>query len=132
MAATAGLTVRKWMEGKGNAEASCRVPVLDKGLGQVGSLARSLPSLPPPEQVVDFKHGSVHRVLIVSYETLRKHNAELAGTADLLVGWGVFFTSILHLGSLVCRMCARPVGRAAATSGTLCCLCPPSHCAGVR
>ena len=36
-------------------------------------------------QVVDFKHGSVHRVLITSYETLRKHSAELAGTVDLLV-----------------------------------------------
>ncbi|KAI7843688.1 hypothetical protein COHA_002588 [Chlorella ohadii] len=36
------------------------------------------------QQVVDFKHGSVHRVLIISYETLRKHSAELAGTVDLL------------------------------------------------
>ncbi|PRW57845.1 DNA repair and recombination RAD54B [Chlorella sorokiniana] len=36
------------------------------------------------QQVVDFKHGSVHRVLITSYETLRKHSAELAGTVDLL------------------------------------------------
>ena len=39
----------------------------------------------PCPQVVDFKHGSVHRVVVVSYETLRKHAAELAGCVDLLV-----------------------------------------------
>ena len=38
-----------------------------------------------PLQVVDFKHGSVHRVAVVSYETLRKHAAELAGAVDLLI-----------------------------------------------
>ncbi len=51
--------------------------------GQPPSFNRACILLPP--QVVDFKHGSVHRVLIVSYETLRKHSAELAGTVDLLV-----------------------------------------------
>ncbi|KAL4434006.1 hypothetical protein ABPG75_000447 [Micractinium tetrahymenae] len=43
---------------------------------------------PGPEgkqQVTDFKHGSVHRVVVVSYETLRKHAADLAGCIDLLV-----------------------------------------------
>jgi hypothetical protein len=42
-------------------------------------------NLLPCPQVVDFKHGSVHRVVVVSYETLRKHAAELAGCVDLLV-----------------------------------------------
>ncbi|KAI3434723.1 hypothetical protein D9Q98_002784 [Chlorella vulgaris] len=37
------------------------------------------------QQVVDFKHGSVYRAVAVSYETLRKHAAELAGCVDLLV-----------------------------------------------
>lgn len=41
---------------------------------------------PTSRQVVDFKHGSVHRVAVVSYETLRKHSADLAGSIDLLVG----------------------------------------------
>lgn len=35
--------------------------------------------------MVDFKHGSVYRAVAVSYETLRKHAAELAGCVDLLV-----------------------------------------------
>lgn len=43
------------------------------------------PSLPPPGQVLDFKLGAVCRVAAVSYETLRKHAADLAGCVDLLV-----------------------------------------------
>lgn len=37
------------------------------------------------QQVADFKLGSVWKLLIGSYEALRKHGADLAGTADLLV-----------------------------------------------
>ena len=36
-------------------------------------------------QVTDFKHGTVWKLLIASYETLRKFVGELAGTCDLLV-----------------------------------------------
>jgi len=36
-------------------------------------------------QVNDFKHGSVYHVVVLSYEALRKHAAELAGTCGLLV-----------------------------------------------
>jgi len=36
-------------------------------------------------QVTDFKHGTIWRLMIASYETLRKFAAELAGTCDLLV-----------------------------------------------
>lgn len=43
------------------------------------------PSHPPPPQVVDFKHGTVWPVMVTSYETLRKHAADLAGCVDLLV-----------------------------------------------
>ena len=37
-------------------------------------------------QVTDFKHGTVWKLLIASYETLRKFAEELAGTCDMLVG----------------------------------------------
>ena len=37
------------------------------------------------EQVLAFKHGSVARVAIVSYETVRQHAATLAGCAGILV-----------------------------------------------
>jgi len=36
-------------------------------------------------QVVDFKAGAVWRVMVASYETLRKHTDALAGCVDLLV-----------------------------------------------
>ena len=36
-------------------------------------------------QVTDFKHGTVWKLLIASYETLRKFAGELAGTCDMLV-----------------------------------------------
>jgi len=36
-------------------------------------------------QVVDFKHGQVFPMMVTSYETLRKHAADLAGCIDLLV-----------------------------------------------
>ena len=39
----------------------------------------------PRFQVSDFKHASVFRVLVGSYETLRKHAEQLAGSCDLLV-----------------------------------------------
>jgi SNF2 family DNA or RNA helicase len=51
----------------------------------------STASLPPAwlapasRQVLDFKVGAVCRVAAVSYETLRKHAADLAGCVDLLV-----------------------------------------------
>lgn len=37
------------------------------------------------QRVLEFKHGSVSKLMITSYETLRKHSADLAGTFDLLV-----------------------------------------------
>ncbi|GAB4818167.1 hypothetical protein N2152v2_005213 [Parachlorella kessleri] len=37
------------------------------------------------QQVVDFKHGQVFPLMVTSYETLRKHAADLAGCIDLLV-----------------------------------------------
>jgi DNA repair and recombination protein RAD54B len=37
------------------------------------------------QKVQDFKHGPIFKMLITSYETVRKHAAELAGTCDLLV-----------------------------------------------
>lgn len=37
------------------------------------------------DQVNDFKHGTVHRVLVISYETVRTFAAQLAGSCDLLV-----------------------------------------------
>ncbi|KAK9805749.1 hypothetical protein WJX73_005408 [Symbiochloris irregularis] len=43
---------------------------------------------PGPEaaaEVTSFRHGTLHRLLIVSFETLRKHASELAGSFDLLV-----------------------------------------------
>jgi len=36
-------------------------------------------------QVTDFKHGTVWRLMIASYEILRKYAGELVGTCDLLV-----------------------------------------------
>ena len=36
-------------------------------------------------QVLEFNHASIFRVLIASYETLRKHTADLRGHCDLLV-----------------------------------------------
>lgn len=35
--------------------------------------------------MTDFKHGTVWKLLIASYETLRKFAGELAGTCDMLV-----------------------------------------------
>ena len=65
-----------------------------------------LATLPPPlDQVVDFKHGSVHRVLVVSYETLRKHSAELAGTVELLVGCVVFVHVVQACRGAGCAAC---------------------------
>ena len=55
-----------------------------KSIHTIAHSTRKQNLLPCP-QVVDFKHGSVHRVVVVSYETLRKHAAELAGCMDLLV-----------------------------------------------
>ncbi|KAK9822627.1 hypothetical protein WJX81_000343 [Elliptochloris bilobata] len=49
---------------------------------------RAMVLLPGPgaaQQVTDFKHGTVWKLLIVSYETLRKFATHLAGTCDLLV-----------------------------------------------
>jgi DNA repair and recombination protein RAD54B len=37
------------------------------------------------EQVAQFKAGAVTRLCVTSYETLRKHAADLAGVFDLLV-----------------------------------------------
>lgn len=37
------------------------------------------------QKVQDFKLGAIHRVLIASYESLRKHSEKLAGTASILV-----------------------------------------------
>ena len=39
----------------------------------------------PVLQVTDFKHAALFRVLVASYETLRKHTADLAGVCDVLV-----------------------------------------------
>lgn len=36
-------------------------------------------------QVLDFKAGTVWKVMVASYETLRKHTDALAGCVDLLV-----------------------------------------------
>ncbi len=36
-------------------------------------------------QVLTFKSGVFNKLLIGSYETLRKHSADLAGSAELLV-----------------------------------------------
>ena len=36
-------------------------------------------------QVQSFRHGSLYKVLIGSYEGIRKHTAALAGACDLLV-----------------------------------------------
>jgi hypothetical protein len=36
-------------------------------------------------QVLDFKAGNVWKVMVASYETLRKHTEALAGCVDLLV-----------------------------------------------
>ena len=36
-------------------------------------------------QVTDFKHGTVWKLLIASYETLRKFTGDLAGMCDILV-----------------------------------------------
>ena len=35
--------------------------------------------------MTDFKHAALFRVLVASYETLRKHTADLAGVCDVLV-----------------------------------------------
>lgn len=36
-------------------------------------------------QIIDFKFGSVYKVLVASYEALRNHAADLAGSCGLLV-----------------------------------------------
>lgn len=51
-----------------------RLPTLVLGPGPDGAAT-----------VNDFRHGAVHRLLITSYETVRKHAAALAGAVDLLV-----------------------------------------------
>lgn len=37
------------------------------------------------EQVNDFKHGNVHKLLILSYESARQHATALRGCCDVLV-----------------------------------------------
>ena len=58
---------RKWLGPE-------RLPTLVLGPGPDGA-----------STVNDFRHGAVHRVLITSYETVRKHAAALAGAVDLLI-----------------------------------------------
>lgn len=44
-----------------------------------------LSNLPLHLQVADFKHGAIYKMMIASYETLRKFCKELEKCADLLV-----------------------------------------------
>lgn len=50
------------------------------------SQALALTQGPEAKQLVqDFKLGNIYKILVVSYETLRKHVNELAGVCGLLV-----------------------------------------------
>ncbi|KAK9809182.1 hypothetical protein WJX72_010957 [[Myrmecia] bisecta] len=43
------------------------------------------PGAEAQQQVIDFKHGAIWKMMVVSYETLRKFSDQLAGLCDLLV-----------------------------------------------
>lgn len=56
-----------------------------KWLGDERLRAMVLQPTDSQQQVTDFKHGAVYKVLIASYEVLRRHATALAGACDLLV-----------------------------------------------
>lgn len=60
---------------------------IKKWLGPERMRAMVLPSQGDAARqlVADFRLGAVHRVLVASYEALRRFGPELAGAADLLV-----------------------------------------------
>lgn len=73
-------------------------------------------------QVTDFKHGSMWPVMLISYETLRRHVESLAGFCDVLICDEGHRQGFLLIASRACNMFGNS-SKALLTS----CLLIPAH-----